>query len=363
VLAGEKRPHVQAGPSWPREWPCSNGGSITHVASWRKCALITQRVVLSQKRTIALSNRVPSFFSLMPRLKASLLGASAAIGWSLLFSTAAQANLVQNGDFENSTPNNVGTWPTSAGGIGQIDNIVTLANWTKTSVVNDGSDGFAFVINQDADNRTPGSSYPNQGGGFPSKFSNTASPPTNIFLWGPDYGPNPQNNGFTGPSGSSASNKFIGADGDYGASILSQVISGLDTSKQYILSYDYAGAQETGEQGATNQQWKVALGGTDYSTPVWINPSRGFTAWSTFTSSAFTPLATSLTLTFESWGRAVTSGSLPPFLLLDNVKIVETTTPPPPTPSVPGPLPVIGVGLALGWSRKLRSRIAASTKD
>ena len=164
-------------------------------------------------------------------------------------------------------------------------------------------------------------------------------------------------NGFSGPPGSSATNKFIGADGDYGASILSQLVLNFDTSKKYVLSYDYAGAQESGQMGDTKQQWKVSLGGVDYSTLEWTNPSQGFTAWKKYVSPAFTPSASSMLLRFESWGRAVVSGSLPPFLLLDNVKIIEDGPPPPP-PSVPGPLPVLGAGLALGWSRKLRSRIA-----
>jgi hypothetical protein len=282
---------------------------------------------------------------------------------------AHAANLVLNGDFENSMANDTSTWPSSAGGIGQIQLgspsspskalIVTLAEWTKQSVANDGSDGFAFVINADADKKVAGSSYPSQGGGFPSKFSNTAQ--TNIFLWGPDYnGPNgPVSNGFTGPTGSSASNKFIGADGDYGASILSQAITGFDSTKNYVLSYDYAGAQETGEIGDTSQQWKVKLGVTDFSTPVWTNPSKEFTPWQTYVSTPFSGAGLEgALLSFESWGRAVVSGSLPPFLLLDNVKIMETT--PPPDPSVPGPLPVLGAGMALGWTRRLRRRVVKS---
>lgn len=278
----------------------------------------------------------------------------------LMPAASVHANLVVNGDFEDSSSKDPAEFPTSVGGIGQIDNIVSLPGWTKASVVNDGSDGFGFVVNQDADYKIPGSSFPNQGGGFPSKFTKDAS--TNIFLWGPDYGPNPQNNGFSGPPGSSAGNKFLGFDGDYGASTLSQTVVGFDISKKYVFSFDYAGAQETGETGPTNQQWKVTLGGSDYSTPTWVNPGMGFTGWQTFTSSAFTPAANSLALTFESWGRAVTSGSLPPFLLLDNVKIIESQNPQPPTPSVPGPLPALGIGLTVAWSRKLRRRISSPSK-
>ncbi len=300
----------------------------------------------------------------MSRLKPALIGASAAASVLVAFAAGVPAratNLVLNGDFENSSPNNTSTWPTSAGGIGQIDNIVTLSDWTKTSVAADGSDGFAFVINKDADFDN-GNSYPSQGGGFPSKFSNSSA--TNLFLWGPNSVTYPLNNGFSGPPGSSATNKFIGAGGDYGASVLTQIVTGFDTSKQYVLSYDFAGSQLTTRMGDTNQQWKVLLGTVDHSVPELTNPSQGFTPWLTYMSNPFTPSAASLTLRFESWGRAVTggsgSGSSDPFLLLDNVKILEQAAPPP--PSVPGPLPVLGIGMTFAWSRRLRRQIAASAK-
>lgn len=276
-------------------------------------------------------------------------------------SAQAATNLVQNGDFEVSSPINTSNYPTSVGGIGQIGNIVNLPSWTKTPVLSDGSDGFAFVINDQADNRLAPigtNPYPSQGGGFPSKFTPSAS--TNIFLWGPDYQPAPVNNGFTG-SGSGV--KFVGIDGDYGASILSQTITTFDTTKQYVLSFQYAGAQESGERGATQQQWKVNLGGVDYSTPLWINADQGFTPWQTYTSSPFTPTSATATLSFEAWGRAATgTSSLPPFLLLDNVQILENTPNPPippvPGPSTaPGPLPLLGAGMAFSLSRRLRQRI------
>ncbi len=111
----------------------------------------------------------------------------------------------------------------------------------------------------------------------------------------------------------------------------------------------------------------MALGGVSYTTPQWTNPSQGFTPWQTYTSSPFTPTAASMNLTFESWGRAAGggTGSLPPFLLLDNVQILEETPPNPPNPpnpptptaGVPGPLPLMGVALAFSTSRRLRRRI------
>jgi len=273
-------------------------------------------------------------------------------------SAKAVTNLVQNGSFENSTPNNTSTYPTSTGGIGQLVEVVTLPDWTRTIVSDAGSGGFAFVINQDADNLTSGSTYPNQGGGFPSKFSPGN---TNIFLWGPDYNGSggPVSNGFTGsPDGGN----FMGMDGDYGASRISQLITGLTPGRDYILSFEYAGAQETGQTGATTQKWIVGLDGTTFDVGPWTNPSQGFTAWQTYTKT-FTASSSSSSLSFEAFGRALSGGgSLPPFLLLDGVKIFESGSGPGPGPvaSVPGPLPLLGVGTALAWSRRVRKLAKAN---
>jgi hypothetical protein len=289
------------------------------------------------------------------RIKQSLpLAASAAlVGISALPGFAA--NLVQNPGFELSTPVNTSTYPTSAGGLGQLVQVVTVPNWTRTIINDPGSGGFAFIVDATADNRTTGASYPGQGGGFPSQNSPTAN--TNIFLWGPDYGPSPVSNGFTGsPNGG----KFLGIDGDYGASKVSQTISGLTAGDTYTFSFEYAGAQESGEQGATDQKWIFGYNGI-LDQVSWVNPTQGFTPWQTYTTT-FTAASSSFDLSFEAWGRAVSgSGSLPPFLLLDNVQILDSTNPPPipPTPpvSTPGPLPLVGLGVAFSWSRRVRQRL------
>ncbi len=262
--------------------------------------------------------------------------------------------MVQNPGFEISNPNDTTTYPTSSGGLGQLVQVVTVPNWTRTIINNPESGGFAFIVDATADNRTDGASYPNQGGGFPSQNSPNN---TNIFLWGPDYGPGPVNNGFTGsPQGG----KFLGIDGDYGASKVSQTITGLTAGNTYTFAFEYAGAQETGREGAANQKWIVGLNGSTFDVGPWENPTKGFTAWRTYTTT-FTAASSSFDLSFEAWGRAVNTGSLPPFLLLDNVQILDSTTPPPtpPTPpvSTPGPLPLVGLGVAFSWSRRVRQRL------
>ncbi len=290
---------------------------------------------------------------------------------------ALPTNLITNGDFENSSPVNLASYPSSAGGIGQIGQIVNLSGWTKTIIKDPGSNGFAFVVDANADNFAPGSNYPNQGGGFPSINSPTGAPPggnggqsgSNIFVWGPDFngggGPNrntpgPVNNGFQGsPNGG----RFVGINGDYGQSKITQSLSGLDTTKTYALSFEYAGAQFTDELGATRQYWQIDAGASQFQTPDWTNPSQGFTDWVTYIA-IFTPSNSNIDLDFTAFGFTVnTAGSLNPFLLIDNVQLYQVAgggggggvT----NQEVPGPLPIAGMGVAFAWSRRLRRRIQA----
>lgn len=277
---------------------------------------------------------------------------------------AVGTNLVQNGDFEISNATDPSFVP-SLGGIGQVVNAtggpggVLLSNWTKVCLKDCGStSALVFVLDDKADDRISGAAFPNQGGGFPSLGSADAS--SNIFLWGPDNQVHFSNNGFTGsPNGG----KFVGIDGDFGRGLIKQTITGLDTSKTYQLSFEYAGSQFAGQNGATSQEWRIRYNGIQQTVGPWTNPTHGFTPWQTQTYS-FQPTTTSFDLEFEAYGSIGTG--LPPFLLLDNVAIFETTPTPPPGPGpsadpAPGPLPLVGFGAALGWSRRLRRSLRAAS--
>lgn len=180
-----------------------------------------------------------------------------------------------------------------------------------------------------------------------------------MWFWGAQS-PTPVNNNFTiGSRG-----KVLAADGDYGRSKLSQTLSGLDTTRTYTLSFEYAGAQQFGYNRPTKQWWSVTAGESSWVTPTMSVADRGFNGWNTFTDT-FTPSAATIELAFASFGTAGngTSGAaLSPFLLLDNVQVLDSGTPPPPAASVPGPLPIFGAGIAFGWARRLRSRLAATTR-
>ncbi len=174
-----------------------------------------------------------------------------------------------------------------------------------------------------------------------------------IQFWGAS--PGYQNgNGFKGsPDGG----YFWAADGDVQYLVeLSQVITGLTIGEPYDLTFDYAYGQEACDgwwcNGATNQTWWVVFGSEQYSPGQTYVPEHGFKGWyKAFTT--FTPTAASQVLKFYASGP---SGQ-PPMALLDGVKLTaqnETLTP------TPGPLPLMGFGVSLAWSNRLRKRIKQS---
>ena len=208
-------------------------------------------------------------------------------------------------------------------------------------------------------------------GGFGAIYNNTSF--EQLYFWGPQNTVSTSSNGF---AGSNSGGKFVAIDGDFGRAKLSQTVAGLDTSKTYTLSFEYAGAQQglngTDFSGATQQKWLVdGVTASQITVGPWENPTRGFTAWNTY-STTFTPLANSIDLSFTAWGNVVGGGdpgginSLPPFLLLDNVQILESTPPTPdpdpdPGTPVPGPLPLLGFGAAFSMTRRLRRRLKPSS--
>ena len=135
-----------------------------------------------------------------------------------------------------------------------------------------------------------------------------------------------------------------------------QNIADLTAGKEYELSFVWAGGQFTDQTGPTDQHWDYTLDGTTYSTDTVTVPSKGFEGWFKVVKK-FVASGNPFDLKFTAYG--VGAGSLPPFLMLDSVKIVDPGTPPGTT--VPGPLPVVGIGAAFALSRRLRRR-ALGTK-
>lgn len=227
-------------------------------------------------------------------IKSPLLGAVQAIGLAaalLAMGAARQAqatSLVQNGSFETLLQPGV----SAQFGAGYPSQQVT--GWTTS--------GYNFVF-------LPGTA---------DKAGATGSAGA-LSLWGPGNG---SANGL--PASSPDGGNYIGADGAYQVSAITQTITGLSPGSTAVVSFNWAGAQQYKFDGATTEQWIVGFG-TDptQATAVVQNANHGFTGWMQQTFS-FAVTSTTAVLSFLARG---TPGGEPPFSLLDGVSLVQVPEP------------------------------------
>jgi hypothetical protein len=233
---------------------------------------------------------------------------------------AGAAVVVQNGSFSSTTSTDGQT----TGQIGNFSNEnITENNWTVAS------DSYFFVFNPSTVN-SPGSL-----GGPLASYGDVA---------------------LYSPAGASPDGgNFLGADPDYHNGAISQTISGLTAGDTYMVTFDYAGAQQVGYSGPTTEGWAVSLGGqTDYTggnpNGNLSNASHGFTGWQA-ADLTFTATSGSEVLSFLATGTG--GASLPPFALLDGVSISQCP------PGVPEPatwaMMLLGLG-GLGGALRMRRR-------
>jgi hypothetical protein len=257
-----------------------------------------------------------------PFHRAKLL-ASAIAMFALAMPASAATNLVKNGGFE------LNGGPGVVSGNGGYYQQTTVNDWYftfPTSTPLAGVDTYAHSM------------------------TNTSQA---IQFWG--AAPGYQNgNGFqASPTGG----YFWASDGDPRYVVgLKQDISGLTIGEKYDLSFDFAFGQEACPGGwcigATNQRWDIGFGSESYTTGGNVVQEHGFVGWLT---SAHTFTATATTQTLQFWANG--PGGQPPVALLDSVKLTAQNEP---LAATPGPLPLLGFGVSLAWSGRLRKRIKQS---
>ena len=190
---------------------------------------------------------------------------------------AAQANnLVFNGSFETTT-----------NGAGQLGFNTDATGWT--------TNGYNFLFTAGSADTT--GAVGSDGG---------------LSLWGPGNG---SANGL--PASSPDGGNFVADDGAFEVGALQQTINGLTAGQDYVVSFYWAGAQQSGFNGATTEQWQVSFGSQTQSTAVANNADHGFTGWMS-QSFTFTADGTSDVLSFLAVG---TPDGEPPFSLLDGVSV------------------------------------------
>jgi len=139
---------------------------------------------------------------------------------------------------------------------------------------------------------------------------------------------------------------FVAIDPSYkGPGSISQTVNGLTKGDTYVLSFEYAGAQQSGYKGATTEQWDVSLGGgATQDTPVINLPndspnSAPFSGWQTET---FKFVANGSSEVLEFLAAGGPAGTEPPFDLLADVSLTQQTRTPVPEPVS---LSLFGAGL------------------
>jgi hypothetical protein len=266
-----------------------------------------------------------------------------------LLAPAAQATSFVNGTF--STTNTTGLTPTyhdTANG-GQLGYNINAAGWTAAG------GGFNLLFTSGA----------NAVAGIVDQYASAQNSP-NFSLYGTALGASSPN-GLASTAVPGGGN-IVGLDGAFGVKPLEQTITGLTLGHQYAVSFQWAGAQQSGYTGATTEQLQVYFGanaptiavganGYDYSfgsnfdsTAILSNPQGGFTGWNAATFN-FTATSASEVLGFLAVG---TPNGEPPISLLTDVSFTDVTPPPPATPE-PGTLPLFVTGL-VGGIGVLRSR-------
>ncbi len=141
-------------------------------------------------------------------------------------------------------------------------------------------------------------------------------------------------------------------DGDYITQPISQVITGLTAGDTYVLSFNYAFAQQQGFYGDTQQNLTVSFGNTwSDVTPTITLPSQGFSGWMTYSGDDHRGRRTSDTLSFLAYG----SLPVPPFALVSDVSLTGGV----PEPATWAMMALGFAGLGFAGFRSNRRKAAA----
>lgn len=227
--------------------------------------------------------------------------AAAVLGLLASTSVTLAQNLVMNGDFESTTGG-------GSGHIGAKPAGFSLDDWVAVRLdgsVNSGSTSFALVGTM--------SELQEGGVGIPSAYGVPGNANGNLNLWGTSLP--------SSPTGGNVA--VVEADWGWVKTELQQTINGLTVGSEYTVTFDWAAGQQLGFSGATASRWNVRLDGDSKSTSFANVSSQGFVGWTSETFN-FTASSTTATLGFLAEGIG---GSLPPFALLDNVRLTPVPEP------------------------------------
>ena len=230
---------------------------------------------------------------------------------------ASPVNLIQNGDFSQTT--NGASTPTQFG-TGSLNGYTAtqfITGWT-------GNDGYEIW-------------YPSATAATTVNATGEWTSTGQEKVWGPISAI---------PNGATT---FVGLDGDQTPGVQSSIGQTLDMlvpGTKYTVSFDWAAGQLQSRTGITTSNILVSFGDLQQSTDTVTNPSGGFTGWM---SASFTFVAdnSSAFLNFLSVG---TPNGLPPMAFLTNVSVTHDVPEPPVLAMFGGGL--LGLGLLAMLARR-----------
>jgi hypothetical protein len=229
-------------------------------------------------------------------IRAAALYAGLALSTTILPAAANAQQILQNGTFSQAVIGGV-TQASQAAEFGSANNGFTptqqLVGWSTA--------GYNFVY-------------------LPGTADTTgATGQATVKLWGPaNSGTNAANLPLSSPTGGD----YVASDGAYEVSPITQTLNGLKVGEELVVSFAWAGAQQSTFTGATSDKWTVSMGTVSASNPsqstsVVQLPTEGASAW---TYQTFTFIATSSTEVLSFLATGTPSGQ-PPFALLANVAV------------------------------------------
>lgn len=142
-------------------------------------------------------------------------------------------------------------------------------------------------------------------------------------------------------------------DGDINfPGLLTQTINGLTAGKNYVVKFEWAGAQQRFFPGATaNKYLTVSLGNQSFDTsPQLAGPEGNFQPWR---AGSLTFTAQNATEVLSFLGHGTPSGQ-PPFVLLDGVSLQAAVQEP-----ATWAMLIVGFGL-VGFAARRRGRVAVA---
>ena len=227
-------------------------------------------------------------------------------------------NLVQNGDFSQTNCASAGV-PHDASVASACDQNDKLSgSWQSANSNFKVDDWTASGLNAQGQRNSSGLAiwFPNVSGAFFGPHTNPW-----VGLWPDQAGTGAGQHDPTLPSGATS---FIGLDSDPKiATMVSQQLTGLTVGQYYVLTFDWAAAQQNGVSGPTTDQLRIDLGDKQFSTQTLGIDSHGFSGWYS-ESFGFYADSDSALLSFLAMG---TPTGYPPFVLLSDVGVHVTPEP------------------------------------